>query len=155
MKNSHLLSYLWIILKMSLSKILSTITGWPWNASGGIWRALCTLNHVSEARILFSKNFMMRMGREIQMSDDLPHVHVFFIGVWFILWKYKKQPTAALSMTEAEDMATSHCMKETIWLRQLLTYVDTCEKSITTYFVWVWKGVSCGFYVALVRIKRG
>ena len=47
----------------------------------------------------------------------------FVVGVGVILWKCMKQPTIALSMMKAEYMATSHCTKEAVGLRQLLADV--------------------------------
>jgi hypothetical protein len=37
-----------------------------------------------------------------------------------VLWSSKRQPTMAFSTIEAEYMAASHCIREAIWLRQLL-----------------------------------
>ena len=49
--------------------------------------------------------------------------NVFFVGIKFISWKCKKQPTITLSTTEAEYMAIDNCMKEAVWCRQLLVDV--------------------------------
>ena len=49
--------------------------------------------------------------------------YVFRLGVGAISWNSKRQPTIALSTTEAEYMAMSQCTKEAIWLRQLLADV--------------------------------
>ena len=58
--------------------------------------------------------------------------YVFFVGVGVISWKCKKQPTIALSTTEAEYMATSHCTKEAVWLRQLLADVGYVQEGPTS-----------------------
>ena len=48
---------------------------------------------------------------------------MFFVGEGAISWNSKRQPTIALSTTEAEYMATTQAAKEAIWLRQLLADV--------------------------------
>jgi hypothetical protein len=47
-------------------------------------------------------------------------------------WKCKKQPTIVLSTTEAEYMATNHCIKETVWLRQFLADVGYVQERPTS-----------------------
>lgn len=54
--------------------------------------------------------------------------YIFIVGVGVISWKCKKQPNIALSMTEAKHMATSYCMKETVWLKQFLADVEYIQK---------------------------
>lgn len=58
--------------------------------------------------------------------------YVFFVGVGAVSWNCKRQPTIALSTTEAEYMATSHCTKEAIWFRQLLADVGYVQDGATT-----------------------
>jgi hypothetical protein len=58
--------------------------------------------------------------------------YVFFVACGAIWWKCKKQPTIALSTTEAEYMATSQCTKEVIWLRQLLADVRYMQEGATS-----------------------
>lgn len=48
-----------------------------------------------------------------------------------IAWKSKKQPTVALSSTEAEYMANADCAREVTWLRRLLTDMG-CPQSQPT-----------------------
>jgi hypothetical protein len=45
---------------------------------------------------------------------------VFMLGGGAISWSSKKQPSVALSSTEAEYIAGAHAAKEAVWLRQLL-----------------------------------
>ena len=58
--------------------------------------------------------------------------YVFFIGDGAISWNCKRQPTIALSTTEAEYMATSQSTKEAIWLRKLLGDVGCVQVDATT-----------------------
>ena len=58
--------------------------------------------------------------------------YVFFIGVGAISWNCRRQPTIALSTTEAEYMSTSQSTKEAIWLRKLLADVGFVQEGATT-----------------------
>jgi hypothetical protein len=58
--------------------------------------------------------------------------YAFFVGVGAISWNCKRQPTIALSTTEAEYMATSQCTKEAIWLRKLLADVGFVQEGATS-----------------------
>jgi hypothetical protein len=57
--------------------------------------------------------------------------YVFMLGNGAISWNSKRQPTIALSTTEAEYMATSQGIKEAIWLRQLLEDVGFVQENAT------------------------
>jgi hypothetical protein len=57
--------------------------------------------------------------------------YVFFVGVGAISWNCKKQPTIALSTTEAKYMATSQCTKEAIWFRKLMADVGLVQNGAT------------------------
>ena len=46
--------------------------------------------------------------------------YTFSLGSGSIVWSSKRQPTVALSTTEAEYMATTNAAREAIWLRRLL-----------------------------------
>ena len=46
--------------------------------------------------------------------------YVFSLGSGSIVWSSKRQPTVALSTTEAEYMATTNAAREAVWLRRLL-----------------------------------
>ena len=58
--------------------------------------------------------------------------YVFFVGVGAISWNCRRQPTIALSTTEAEYMATSQSTREAIWLRKLLADVGFVQQDATT-----------------------
>ena len=47
------------------------------------------------------------------------YTNMFYMGDGAISWSSKKQPSVAVSTTEAEYMAMSHACKEAIWLRRL------------------------------------
>ena len=47
--------------------------------------------------------------------------YVFTMGGGAVSWSSKKQPTVALSSTEAKYIASAHAAKETAWLRLLLS----------------------------------
>ena len=54
--------------------------------------------------------------------------YVFFVGKGVVSWNCRKQPTIALSTTEAEYMATSQCTKEAIWIRKLMEDVGYVQE---------------------------
>jgi hypothetical protein len=58
--------------------------------------------------------------------------YMFFVGVGVVSWNCKKQPTIALSTTEAEYMATNQCTKEAIWLRKLMVDVGLVQDGATS-----------------------
>ena len=70
----------------------------------------------------------MQIGWEMRTIGDPPRGTCFVVGIGVISWKCKKQPTIALFTMEAEYMATSHCMKEVVWLRQLLVDVGYVQE---------------------------
>ena len=57
--------------------------------------------------------------------------YVFMLGDGAISWNSKKQPTIALSTTEAEYMAISQCTREALWLRQLMSDVGLEQEKST------------------------
>ena len=63
------------------------------------------------------------------MTGDPPRDTCFLLALtWSHSWKCKKQPTIALSTTETEYMATSHCTKEAVWLKQLMADVEYLQE---------------------------
>jgi len=68
---------------------------------------------------------------ETQMSN-VPPQGTCFVGVGAVSWNCKRQPTIALSTTEAEYMATSQCTKEAIWLRKLMADVGLVQDGATS-----------------------
>lgn len=69
---------------------------------------------------------------------------IFFSRGWSYLVECKKQPTVEMSTMEMEYIII-HCMKEVIWVRQLLAYVGFVEKVSNIHHMWqlmmysVWK----------------
>jgi hypothetical protein len=55
--------------------------------------------------------------------------YVFNIGSAAISWSSKRQPTVALSSTEAEYMAQTQATKEAIWLRRFLNEINKPDSS--------------------------
>jgi hypothetical protein len=58
--------------------------------------------------------------------------YVFDVAGGAVSWASKRQPTIALSTTEAEYMAASNATKEAIWLRVLLEDLGFPQVSTTT-----------------------
>ncbi|OAE23571.1 hypothetical protein AXG93_4316s1020 [Marchantia polymorpha subsp. ruderalis] len=60
--------------------------------------------------------------------------YLFLLGSTLITWNSKKQPTIALSSTEAEYMAITEATKETVWLRLLRELkIQDLKKSTTIH----------------------
>src|SRR6184192_3086251 len=55
--------------------------------------------------------------------------YIFILYGGAITWNSKKQPTVALSMTEAEYMALRQATKESIWLKRLLKEVSFHQRT--------------------------
>ena len=55
--------------------------------------------------------------------------YVFLIRGGAVAWSSKKQPTAAMSTTEAEYMASSNVMTQAIWLRNLFMELNFIQPS--------------------------
>jgi hypothetical protein len=60
--------------------------------------------------------------------------YVFKIAGGSISWSSKRQPTVALSSTEAEYMAVCAAAKEAIWLRQMLTELGMTQHGPSPIF---------------------
>jgi hypothetical protein len=61
--------------------------------------------------------------------------YVFTLGGGAISWSSKKQPTVALSSTEAEYITSAHAAKEATWLRLLLSELRQDMSSPTTLHI--------------------
>ena len=57
--------------------------------------------------------------------------YVFSLGSGAVSWSSKRQATVALSSTEAEYMASTHAVKEALWLRSLLRDIECCDVGTT------------------------
>ena len=60
--------------------------------------------------------------------------YIFFLGKCCISWMSRRQPTVALSTTEAEYMAASHAAREAAWFRNLLTEMKIDISTPTVVF---------------------
>src|SRR5271163_474887 len=70
-------------------------------------------------------------GNEIN-SRKSTSGYLFYLGGGVISWSSKRQPTVALSSTEAEYMALTHATKEAMWLRSLLKELEFGEEEYIT-----------------------
>lgn len=57
---------------------------------------------------------------------------VFSLGAYPVSWKSRRQPTIALSSTEAEYMALTDASREAIWWRSLLKEITAMDASKST-----------------------
>ena len=58
--------------------------------------------------------------------------YMFKVGLSMVFWNSKRQLTTATSILEAKYMATSHSMKEAIYLRELMADVKCTQDDATT-----------------------
>jgi hypothetical protein len=59
---------------------------------------------------------------------------VFTLSGGAVTWKSRRQPTVALSSTEAEYMAACEAATEAIWLRGLLSELGASQEEPTTIY---------------------
>ena len=57
--------------------------------------------------------------------------YVFFVGNSVVSWSSKKQPTLALSTTEAEYLSGTEATKEALWIKAFLTSVGIPSEQLT------------------------
>jgi hypothetical protein len=69
-------------------------------------------------------------GGDIETKGSITGL-TFLLANGAVSWMNKKQPTVALSSTEAKYMATSFATKETIQLRSLLLELDFAQEDAT------------------------
>ena len=62
------------------------------------------------------------------------HLHCFSLGSGAISWSSKKQPTIALSSTEAEYRAACSAATEAVWLWRLLH--ELCAPQSSSTLIW-------------------
>jgi hypothetical protein len=60
---------------------------------------------------------------------------MFKLARGMISWSSKKQPSVALSSTEAKYIARAHTAKEVIWLRHLFSEVGLSDDGPTTLYM--------------------
>ena len=59
--------------------------------------------------------------------------YVFLLSGGAISWSSKRQPTVALSSTEAEYMAATHASKEALWLKRFVTELGWVQQTIEVF----------------------
>ncbi|KAI5727689.1 hypothetical protein M8J77_005662 [Diaphorina citri] len=59
--------------------------------------------------------------------------YVFMLSSGPVCWSSKKQPTIALSSTEAEYMALTNALQEGLWLKGLLSELHCTQDSVVIY----------------------
>ena len=60
--------------------------------------------------------------------------YIFKINCAAVTWQSKRQPTVALSSTEAEFMSASQAASEAMWLRALLADLDYAQQDATVLY---------------------
>jgi hypothetical protein len=137
------LIYAMVATRVVVSFAVSTVSQFMSKAGPPHWMAVKRIIRYLKGTLDFKlclggKDVVLRGFCDADWVGDAPRRrsttgYMIFVGVVVISWKCKKQPTISLSMTEVEYMATSHCIKEVVWLRQLLAdggYVQEGPTSI-------------------------
>jgi hypothetical protein len=135
------LMYAMIATRPDLAYTVSTLGKFAANPSpthmAAVKRSLCYLKQTSTIGITYSGSSTSSESQLTGFSDsdwagDLDTRrsttgYVYLCSGGAISWKSRRQPTVALSSTEAEYMATSEASKEAIWLRRLYNEITNTE----------------------------
>ncbi len=113
------------------------VKGWSFPLDGGETHHAVLEGHFGPEIVPWRQDVSLKGYCDADWGGDANERHsttgyVFFVGVGAISWNCKRQPTIALSTTEAEYMATSQCTKEAIWLRKLMADVGLVQVGATT-----------------------
>jgi hypothetical protein len=107
-----------------LSKYMAKPRTAHWNAAKGVLRYL---KGTSDSGITFRGSDSSLTGYcDADYAGDMDTRrsttgYVFMMNGGAISWSSHRQPTVAVSTTEAEYMAAAHAVKEALWLRKLLS----------------------------------
>lgn len=127
----------------TVSKFLEQPTTAHWTAVKRIFRYLKgTIDHklhLSARNATTSTCFQLSGFCDADYGGDLDTRrsttgYCFSLGSGSISWSSKRQPTVALSTTEAEYMAFSDAAREVLWLRQLLADIGYPQSDATMVY---------------------
>ena len=117
-----------------MAKYMAQPTTVHWQAAKGVLRYLSGTRNYS---ITFSGSDLKTVGyTDADYAGDLDTRrstagYVFVLNGGAISWSSKRQPTVAVSTTEAEYMAAAHAVKEALWLRKLLSVFQLNPETMT------------------------
>lgn len=117
----------------ALSKFMRSPTSVHWQAAKGVVRYLAG---TKDYGVVFSGSGTTTIGyTDADYAGDIDTRrsttgYAFIMNGGAISWQSKRQPTVAVSTTEAEYMAAAHAIKEALWLRQLLSDLNLDASTI-------------------------
>ena len=95
-------------------------------------RVFCYLRATSDQKLTFQKGSpggsILHSYVDADWASDIndrksTSGYAFMLGGGAVSWSSKKQPTVALSSTEAEYVAGAHAAKEAVWLKRLISEI--------------------------------
>lgn len=130
--NSLIGALLWVAQSThaDIAFVVNRLSQFLKNPSASHWNmGICVLRY-----LVTTKHLKLRLGGSLECcgytnsdwAEDCfdrrsTSTYTFCVGSCSISWKSKKQPTASLSITEAEYKALSDSCEEAIWLRNVLS----------------------------------
>ena len=131
------LMYAMVCTRSDISHAVSVVSRYMANPGKAHWHAVkCIFQYLQDTIDTF-----LEFGRQedslcgyvdSDYAEDLDQRrsltgYVFTIGGCAVSWKDTLHPTVALSTTEAEFMAITEAIKESIWLRGLVGELHSCQ----------------------------
>ena len=120
----------------TLARFISEPTVTHWQAAKGVIRYL---SHTSDKGITFRGSDLTLKGYcDADYAGDVDTRksttgYVYNLNGGAISWNSKRQPTVAVSTTEAEYMSAASAVKEGVWLRKLFYSLDIPISTIDIY----------------------
>jgi hypothetical protein len=137
------LMYIMTATRPDIAYAVSTLSAFMANPGQQHWKALKrVMRYLQDTR----NHCLILCGSSVELSgwcdadwandkDTRRSVsgYIFSIGDGVISWQSKRQPTVAMSSTEAEYMAASSATREALFLHQLLSELGYNQPSVTLY----------------------
>jgi hypothetical protein len=141
------LMYLMVGTRPDLAVAVSQISRFMENPGNQHWQAVKHVLRYLRGTARWSLNYLRAEGRDVELvgycdadwagDEDTRKSttgYTFMMAGASITWNCKRQPTVALSSTEAEYMAACSASKEAVWLRTLLKEIGFGQEMATVIY---------------------